>query len=337
MRFYTSYTKQILLVVLLIYCTKATAQKIVIGFYNCENFYDTTDQANTIDEDFLPTSSKQYNSEKFKRKASNIAKVVYGIGNIGGQNRLAFIGFAEIENKNVIINIASDSLLKKYHYKIIHFDANDPRGIDVGFMYNPDFFTPIQYRPFSITIKEHANDYPTRDILFVKGLLGDEVVNVLINHWPSRRGNSKTAKLRRFWASEICKQIIDSIHQTCPSEKFIVMGDFNDNPTDKSLENIPLYNPFKPLFKSGQGSIAYKDAWNLFDQILISPSLMEEKSYLTYYNSIIYKNIDLTEHTGRYRGYPKRTWNGDDFNNGFSDHFPVAVIFSLKLAQNPLK
>jgi predicted extracellular nuclease len=317
-----------------------SAQKIIIGFYNCENFYDTNNQINVIDEEFLPNSSKEYNAEKFKSKTNRISKIILALGNLEhpeNKTGVAFMGLAEIENRSVLNSIVNHPTLLKYHYKVIHFDSKDPRGIDVGFIYNPQIFNPIQYRPYSINTKTHAKDYPTRDILFIKGIIQNELINVLVNHWPSRRGNSKLARQRRIWAGEICTQIIDSIHKAYPAEKFVMMGDFNDNPIDKSLKNIPLYNPFQSLFKSGVGTLAYKDAWNLFDQILISPSLKNENNPLIYYKSVIYSNSDMIEGTGRYRGYPKRTWNGDQFNNGYSDHFPVAVIFSLKSTENPLK
>lgn len=317
-----------------------SAQKIIIGFYNCENFYDTSNQINVIDEEYLPNSSKEYNSEKFRNKTNRITKIILELGNLEhteNKTGVAFMGLAEIENRSVLNSIVTHPSLLKYQYKLIHFDSKDPRGIDVGFIYNPQIFTPLQYRPFSINTKSHILDYPTRDILFIKGIIQNEIINILVNHWPSRRGNSKLARSRRIWAGQICTQIIDSIHKAYPYEKFIMMGDFNDNPIDKSLKNIPLYNPFQSIFKSGIGTLAYKDAWNLFDQILISSSFKNEKNNLNYYKSIVYASSDMFEKSGRYRGYPKRTWNGDQFNNGYSDHLPVAVIFSLKSTENPLK
>ena len=130
---------------------------------------------------------------------------------------------------------------------------------------------------------------------------------------------------------------MDSIQLVDTNAYWIVMGDFNDNPTNKSVRTLDLDNPFLPLFKQGQGSLAFRDSWNLFDQILLSRNWKMPNSGLTHYKSIIYKTPDMVENQGKYAGYPKRTWSGNQYNAGFSDHFPVSIILNLKMAENPLK
>lgn len=316
------------------------AQTTIIGFYNCENYYDTVNQVNVIDEDFLPNSEKKYTQDAFNLKSMHLAKVIFKLGTINNSEGLAMIGLAEIENKIVLTKLINEPLLKKYHYKFIHFDSKDPRGVDVALIYNPAHFTPYQYRPYSLSDKNHFNTYATRDILYVKGQLNNEWVHVLVNHWPSRRGGERISSSKRIWASSICKKIIDSIQHNDPMARFIVMGDFNDNPNNKSLKKLKMSNPFMKMYKNGQGSIAFNDSWNLFDQILISPNwdsnpLNSKVAFtLTSYKPVIYKNNDMIEKNGKYRGYPKRTYNGIVYNNGYSDHFPVALIFTLKTVGN---
>lgn len=317
------------------------SKKIVIGFYNCENFYDTINQTNVIDEDFLPGSEKKYNQAVFNDKAERLANVMYKLGTMGNTNGIAILGLAEIENKIVLNKLIESALLKKYHYKYIHFDSKDPRGVDVALIYNPALFIPYQYRPYSLTDASHFNTYATRDILYVKGTLTNDWVHILVNHWPSRRGGEKSSANKRIWAGMVCKRIMDSVHLIEPDAKFIVMGDFNDNPTDKSIKQLKMINPFEKMFKNGIGSIAYNDAWNLFDQILMSTKWPLEAAgkknnlNISDCKSIIYKNFDMIESSGKYAGYPKRTYNGIEFNKGYSDHFPVALIFTLKKAENP--
>lgn len=316
-------------------------QKVLIGFYNCENFYDTINQANVVDEDFLPDSEKKYNKIVYEIKAERLSAVIYKLGELESTNGVAFIGLAEIENKIVLNKLITSPLLKKYHYKFIHFDSKDQRGVDVALIYNPSQFVPYQYLPISLTDETHFTNYATRDILYVKGRLVNEWVHILVNHWPSRRGGEKSSASKRIWASSICKRIIDSVQKNDPGAKFIVMGDFNDNPTNKSLTQLNMVNPFLKMYRNGIGSLAYNDAWNLFDQILLSPNwrgvgLEKDKNFtLNNYKSIVYSNENMVEHEGKYAGYPKRTYNGSQFNAGYSDHFPVALIFTLKMAENP--
>ena len=337
----------IVLTLITVFCTnKANCQKNIIGFYNCENFYDTTNQVNVSDEDFLPGSVKSYNQKAYASKSKNLARVLYALGNIENAGGLALMGVVEIENKMVLTKLLSEPLIRKYQYKYLHFDSKDLRGIDVALVYNPLKFKPYQYRPYSLTDDTHFNDYATRDILYVSGKLENEWVHILVNHWPSRRGGEKASMPKRLWAANVCKRIMDSVGKTNPKAKWIVMGDFNDNPTDKTIKSLGLYNPFILPFRKGMGTLAYNDSWNLFDQILISPNWTNEsrkekrikaESVTTTCKTVIYKNNDMIETQGRYKGYPKRTYNGNHLRGGYSDHFPVALIFSLKNEKNDLK
>lgn len=313
------------------------AQNLIVGFYNCENFYDTIDQRITIDEEFLPNSNKNYTKAIFENKLKKLARTIFALGKIEKGDGLALLGLAEIENKNVLKLMLEDPLISKYHYQIIHFDSKDPRGIDVALIYSPGRFTPFQYKSLSLAVDEHVSDYPTRDILYVKGKLDNQWVHVFVNHWPSRRGGIKASNQRRFWASQVLKKQIDSLQNLDKNAFIITMGDFNDNPIDKSIQNLPLYNPFLMHFQRGDGTLAYGDSWHLFDQILVNKSLLLPKNNITIYKSIIYKNNSMAETQGAYRGYPKRTWKGDQYNHGYSDHYPVALILSLNIAENPVK
>lgn len=327
----------VVLTTLTVFCTnKAISQKNIIGFYNCENFYDTTNQVNVSDEDFLPGSVKGYNQKAYELKSKNLARVLYALGNIENADGIALLGVVEIENKMVLTKLLAEPLIKKYQYKYLHFDSKDLRGIDVALIYNPSKFKPYQYRPYSLTDNNHFNDYATRDILYVTGTLENEWVHILVNHWPSRRGGEKASMSKRLWAATVCKRIMDSVGKIDPKAKWIVMGDFNDNPTNKSIKLLALFNPFMLPFRKGMGTLAYNDSWNLFDQILISANWMKDSTLINC-KPVIYKNNELIETQGRYKGYPKRTYNGNQLRGGYSDHFPVALIFSLKNEGNDLK
>ena len=309
----------------------------VVAFYNCENFYDTTNQIIVNDEEFLPNSAKGYSASRYAQKTAQLGKVIFGLGQLGNKEGLALLGVAEIENQYVLEKVIQSNAIKKYQYQYIHFNSKDPRGIDVALIYQPRFFKPYQYKTYSLKDANHFQDYATRDILLVKGQLQQQWVYILVNHWPSRRGGSSLAKKNRIWAATTCKRIMDSIQKVDPNAYWIVMGDFNDNPTNKSLKTLGLDNPFLLLFKQGQGTLAFRDSWNLFDQILLSRNWQTNQSALTHYKPIIYKTPDMIETQGKFTGYPKRTWNGDQFRGGYSDHFPVALIFKPNLSGNPLK
>jgi hypothetical protein len=133
---------------------------------------------------------------------------------------------------------------------------------------------------------------------------------------------------------------MDSVYMENPNARFIIMGDFNDNPNNKSLKQLGMTNPFYKMFKNGKGTLAYNDSWNLFDQILLSPNWdanneqKQSENILKHYKSIIYIQHDMIESNGKYQGYPKRTYNGNILRGGYSDHFPIALIFSDKTGEN---
>lgn len=309
----------------------------IVAFYNCENLYDTTDQLFVNDEEFLPSSSRHYSALRYTYKTNQLSKVIFGLGNLDKQEGIALLGVAEIENQYVLDKVLQSSAIKKFQYRYIHLNSKDPRGIDVALIYQPRFFTPFQYKTYSLQDADHFQLYNTRDILLVKGQLLQQWVYILVNHWPSRRGGSVEARKNRIWAANNCKRIMDSVNQVDHNAHWIVMGDFNDNPTNLSIRTLQLKNPFLPLYLKGQGSLAFRDSWNLFDQILLSPNWALPRSSLTNYKSIIYKIPDMIESQGKYTGYPKRTWSGEDFRGGYSDHFPVALIFRPNNTENPLK
>jgi hypothetical protein len=221
----------------------------------------------------------------------------------------------------------------------VHYESTDRRGIDVGLLYNPTHFKLISSRIVPLDIYAKGEKIYTRDILYVSGMLGEEEIHIMVNHWPSRRGGEKrTAKYRNDGA-QICKQVYDSLYLINPNVKMFVMGDLNDDPTNASVQKYlsaksdkdsvsdgEMFNPMTKFYKKGFGSNAYRDAWSLFDQIILSQGLIKQPSEgFFFYQAEIYNPEFIIQKKGKYKGYPMRTFSGDTFINGYSDHFPVCV------------
>lgn len=316
----------------------------VVAFYNLENLYDTIDDPLKNDNEFLPTGLKKYNSAIYTDKLERLASVISKIGtdnNLATPDGPALLGVAEIENGSVLKDLCQHPLLKKRRYQYVQYESPDIRGIDVALLYNPGYFSVLQSRALNVTIPTGSKDeFFTRDILWVKGLLNGEVIHVYVNHWPSRRGGEEASAPARYAAARTLKKHSDSIMVAEPGAKIIMMGDLNDDPSSPSLTKVlgaktdekklmpgDLYNPWYALYNKGIGSLAYNDSWNLFDQIIISQSFMQrpQKGFFFLINYVFDKSF-ITEQTGRYKGYPKRTWNGDNYNYGYSDHYPTYIV-----------
>ena len=343
-----------LLLVATVCCVPVFTQKqqykpAIVAFYNLENFYDTVDNPNINDEDFLPNGAKNYNGKVYWTKVQHLATVISQIGTDINPDGLAFIGVAEIENDTVLNDLIHHPLLKDRNYGIVHYDSRDIRGVDVALLYNPKYFTVLHSKKLFVHLPQGAkSSYFTRDVLWVKGILNGDTIYVFVNHWPSRVGGEQRSAPGRAAAAMVDKKFIDSIQARQPGAKIIVMGDLNDDPISPSVTKVlgakgniadvkpgELYNPWVDMYKKGIGTLAYQDAWGLFDQIIISYSWLDKNQpgYFFYQQHIFNKEF-MVENIGKYKGYPMRTWDGNVYRGGYSDHFPTYIILLKKVTNN---
>lgn len=318
---------------------KNTYKIHTIAFYNLENLFDTINDTSKFDEASPIMEIKTNRENVYKKKVKNMARVISEIGLDITNNSPALIGLAEIENRNVLEDIVNDSLLVNKNYGIVHYNSPDTRGIDVALLYQKKIFMPISTSSYELKIYDDSSNKRlfTRDQLFVSGHLENDLIHLIINHWPSRRGGETRSRSKRIAAAKLNKHIIDSLQAKDPYAKIFIMGDLNDNPTNKSVKTIlkakknrkevglkGIYNPFENLFRDGLGTTAYRDAWSLFDQILITkPLLKKDFSSFRFYKAGIFNKNYLINKKGQYKGYPFRSFSNGGFTGGYSDHFPV--------------
>lgn len=342
--------KKIILFSLLIINSSAFAQNkykvSIIGFYNLENLYDTINDPNKNDEEFLPSSVRQYNSHVYWDKLSRLADVISQMGTDITPDGLALLGVAEIENDTVLNDLVKQEKLRNRHLKYVHYNSPDIRGVDVGLVYNPKYFTPLYSNSLFVKLPGGAKvSYFTRDILYVKGVMDGDTIHVFVNHWPSRSGGEERSMPGRAAAAATAKKVIDSLMAINIETKVVLMGDLNDDPISPSLTKVlgakgkmkdvgpgQLFNPWVEMYKRGIGTLAYQDAWGLFDQIVVSHGwLNKEQDGYFFQKALIFNKDFLVQKTGRYRGYGKRTWDGNTYNYGYSDHFPTYTVFLKKV------
>lgn len=309
-----------------------------IAFYNFENLFDTINNADVNDEEYTPTGDQNWTYAKYKKKLQNLSRVINELGTSDQQKESpVVIGGSEIENRGVLEDLVKQPLLINKDYGIVHFDSPDKRGIDVALLYQKKHFKPTSYINVPLIIYDQSDKTKriyTRDQLLVTGMLDGEEMHFIVNHWPSRSGGEKKSSPNREAAGRLNRRIIDSLYKINPNAKIITMGDLNDGPYNKSIkveldakakkdETKPLgmYNPMEEMANKGIGTLAYRDAWDLFDQMILSEPLIR-KDYTSYrfWKAGVYNKPFLTQTTGQYKGYPLRNSNGQV---GFSDHFPV--------------
>jgi hypothetical protein len=319
----------------------------LIAFYNLENLFDTIDTPGVLDEEFTPGGPNKWTGSRYLEKLDNMALAISRIGEDDGwSGGPAVLGVSEIENRQVLEDLAAHPLLKESNYQIVHYDSPDLRGVDVALMYRPRFFRVTGSASPSLALTDESGEPVfTRDQLVVSGVFDGEPMHFIVCHWPSRSGGEVTSRPRRNAAAALSRRLVDSLIAEDSNAKVFVMGDLNDDPVDESLQkylrasgkpdrlrNGELYNAMFPLFRKGVGSLYYRDGMNLFDQIIMTPSLLgNDYSSYKLAQARVFNSTFLVQKDGQYKGYPLRSFVGTVWQGGYSDHFPVYVIIVRKV------
>jgi hypothetical protein len=319
---------------------KKNYQVACIGFYNIENLFDTINDPNVNDEDFLPEGSYKWTGKRYWEKLDHMSYVLDELCKEYTTDGPAIMGFCEVENRTVVQDLINQPRLKKHNYKIIHIDGPYDRGVDPSLIYQEKYFKVTNQIAYPVK-NPNKPEWKTRDQLLVSGVFADgKPLHIVVNHWPSRRGGEERSAPLRGIAADVGRRIADSLLNQDPNARIIYMGDLNDDPSDKSvrknlgavkrkedLKEKLLFNTSYDLFEKGVGSLAHNDSWNLFDQIIISSSLLNgDANQFKFFTTRVFNKPFLQQADGRFKGYPFRTYSGGVYTNGYSDHFPVFTV-----------
>ena len=319
---------------------------LFIAFWNLENLFDTIDDTEKNDEQFLPDGDKEWTDDRLDIKLNHLAKVIRSMNNSNGPDLL---GVCEVEHQSMI-----DSLTARYlndiNYKIAYVESPDKRGIDNGLIYDSNVFELLSVKGDTVHL---IDNWPTRPIVNVKLIYKSvDTLSVYINHWPSRSGGKEKSEPKRIAAASTLQKSVDEDFGVNTNAKIIVIGDFNDEPTNISvLETLnantikcdtikteyllntkgELFNISYQAFEDGLGTYKYRDDWNMLDQIIISGDLITNPDFYYICNSFnIYKPYFMVTQSGKYKGTAFPTYGGSRYLGGYSDHFPVTAKFLIR-------
>lgn len=313
-------------------------QNFKIMCYNVENYFDVVDDPNKADEEYLPGGMRGWNNAKYYTKQANIAKVISALG---GWQPPAIVGLCEIESDKAMSDLTNLSPLKNLNYKYIHYESPDARGIDVALMYQRDQFHPLYSE--AIPVKFTNSTSTTRDLLYVKGTIvaTDDTLHLFVCHWPSRLGGELESEDRRVDVAKRLRGKVDSIFTAVNAPNIVIMGDFNDHPSNSSILNTLQANPLNEGFEAdklynlafrleeqGKGSHKFQGEWGMLDQIIVSGNLLNTNNRVstTVSDMHIFEPDFLLEDDKAFLGkMPKRTYVGMRYQGGFADHLPVYV------------
>jgi predicted extracellular nuclease len=312
---------------------KNNDKSISIVFYNVENLFDTIDAPNKIDDEFMPVEPKNWNTDRYNKKINDLASVIAAIDSV---NLPVIFGVCEIENDVVLKDLVHTNALKRANYQIIWNDGPDERGIDCAFIYNPKIIKVLE-REFIPVVNDNDSLFITREIVYVKTKIRNEEFHFFVNHWPSRRNGQEVSDNERTLAATILRKKVDSLLVANQKANIVIMGDMNDEPTDKSLfenlkalpanlpiQNNQLVNLMYEEAVQGDGSYKYKDQWDMIDNLIVSGNLINKKKGLktTVDDGKIFHQPFMEFRNDKGEISPNRTY-GRTYFGGISDHFPV--------------
>jgi len=341
-----------------------------VAFYNLENLFDTLHDAGKNDYEYLPDGTNRWGKMKYEAKIKNMATVLSQLCTDKLPKGPAVVGVSEVENARCLEALLQQPALKGRGWKYVHEEGPDRRGVDCAFFYNPQLFhyeshmlVPFYYldpqqpdvdlgfytdgnnkvHPYTDFLKGDTT-HLTRGFLVLSGRLDGEKTHFIVCHWPSRAATSPARERGGYQV----RRLKEALQAQDPGSHVIIMGDMNDDPKDKSMTKElgckhdvadvkgdgDLYNPWwNMLYKMGQGTLLYDGKWNLFDQIVVSGTLLgKDRSTLKLYKNQIFLRDWMLQTEGRYKGNPLRTHAGGTWLNGYSDHLPT-YIYLIKEAK----
>jgi len=298
-------------------------------FYNTENLFDTFDDPVTNDDEYTPEGALHWSYTRYRKKLNNIARVITATG---AWEYPDLVGLCEVENFQVMMDLTTQTPLKKAGYRIIHENSPDQRGIDVAMLYKPEKITLLSHKLLPVG---DGHSWTSRDMLMCMFGIEKDTMFVIACHWPSRSGGAALSAPRRDEAAGILRLAIDSLQKVYSKPKILIMGDLNDEPIDNSLSSIldaakytenpaadNLINLSYTDLVAGRGTIVHTEinkSWQVFDQIIVTGALLGNyKLSLKPPKTLIFKQDWLIQN-----GRPFRTYQGPRYLGGFSDHLPV--------------
>jgi hypothetical protein len=307
-------------------------------FYNVENLFDIKDDSVKADNDFLPGGVMKWNYSRYIRKINSLYKTIIAAGTWSPPE---IVAFCEVENRKVLEDLVFGTYLSRYDYRIIHEDSPDQRGIDVCLIYRADSLSLIDFR-YWIPSGMTKENFITRSVLFVRFACRDDTLNIIINHWPSRRGGVLAGEELRSRISAMVREKTDSINsRSSPEAKIIIAGDFNCTPEDHEIHRlvnqadrgVSLTNLSEYPAEKGSGTYRYMGNWEMIDQVIVSHSLLTGVKGLYTSRTMlrIFKPDFLLKKDPKYPGQsPFSTYRGYRYQGGFSDHLPVLLDLGFR-------
>ena len=336
---------------------QAQTERVRLMTYNVENLFDLTDNPLTADDDFLPTGAYAWDSLRYRGKLARLSRVLLAAG---GSTPVDLVSLCEVENDTVVRDLTEHSRLARLGYQFFITHSRDRRGVNVALLYQPERFHPVSIDTLRI-VYHAATERPTRDVLHVAGrLLTGDTLDVIVGHWPSRRGGAGRTEAYRCRTAARIRALADSLCRSRANAAVVIMGDFNDEPENRSVREVlgaaPLAPPTDKRHRKRasempapyvnqsanltdealgvRGTYKYQKHWNRLDHIIVNQALLNQHPRLSVAPNacriLAFPFIVEREADGWEGVQPHRTYVGSLYHGGTSDHLPLLLEISVR-------
>lgn len=318
----------------------AEAPRLIFAFYNVENLYDTHDDPRSGgDDEFLPSGRKQWDPTRYQEKLQGLSEA---LRDLGGKELPAVIGFCEVENRKVVEELMAMPALAAGNYQVVHYDDRDSRGIDLALAYRPDQITVEEHQ--LIPVRKERGGSLARGLLSVTARSENgETFHIFVSHWPSRDDRDQNKEEGRKRTAAALREAAASLLTKDTHTHVVIMGDMNDEPSDESLLKVlkalppeqsqatDLANLMFPSMEKGHGSYLYQGEWKMLDNLVVSGSLLDHDGYsVEQGRGFVFSNSGMEFRNRSGQISPDRSYVGDRYTGGISDHFPVYFTLTMK-------
>ena len=311
--------------------TPLASDDYLFCFWNVENLFDDHDDGRQNKADKEYDSWFAHDPGALNLKLSHLSEAIASLNQGRGPDILAV---AEVESIRAA-ELLRDALNKHLPDPSLHYTSVLMKNLAAGRHIAPAIITRLPVE------RDRTRLHGSR----LRILEGHIKVNnhdlvVIASHWTSRL-TDKEGHGRAKYGDQIYG-VFRGMYKTNPNVDLLICGDFNDEPSDRSVTEhlhatankedvlngsrgamlLDLFADKDP--EAGFGTHFYGGKWHIFDQIVVSPGLLDESGWSCDPATAHTVNTLYNPHDRRRR--PWRFGNEHDkAPRGYSDHFPVTV------------
>ena len=307
--------------------------EFVFCHWNVENFFDDNNDGRTGPGDKEYDGLFAENPELLKQKLAKLTEAILKINAGKGPDILALVEVESVRAAELLQKALNDKLTDKS----LHYEHVLMKEVSAGRHIAPAILTRLP------VVKDRTRTLDRNHRILVGHIVvNDHELIVISSHWSSRLQESGK-KGRADYADKIYGAV-NAMNRSNPGVDVLISGDFNDDPDDDSVVNhlhstgdaalvragnpLKLFNVFADKDPQEFGTHYYKK-WHIFDQVLLSPGLLDNKGW-----SCDPQSMHVFNDLHQAKDKKKRPWRfggaHEKGERGYSDHFPVMVKLRIE-------